>query len=122
MIRVLLADDADDMRMLLRIALETDGRFDVVGDAADGEQALVLLEVERPDAVVLDMAMPRMDGLEVLTEMKLRGYESKVLAFSGFNGIVENEARELGADDYMRKGTTTMEQLIPRLLALFPPA
>lgn len=119
MIRVLLADDADDMRFLLRIALETDGHFEVVGDAADGIQTLELLETQKPDAVLLDMAMPKMDGLQVLAEMKVRGYDSKVLAFSGFNGVVEDEARELGADDYVRKGTTTMDQLIPRLLALF---
>ena len=119
MIRVLLADDADDMRFLLRIALETDGRFDVVGDAADGEEALELISVQNPDVVVLDMAMPKMDGLEVLAEMRNRGYESKVLAFSGFNGVVEDEARELGASDYIRKGTATMDQLVPRLLALF---
>ena len=119
MIRVVLADDADDMRFLLRIALETDGRFDVVGDAADGMETLELLESERPDAVVLDMAMPKMDGLEVLAEMKVRGYDSKVLAFSGFNGAVEDEARDLGAADYLRKGRETMDELVPRLLALF---
>ena len=119
MIRVLLADDADEMRFLLRVALETDGHFEVVGDAADGVEALALLEQQRPDAILLDMAMPRMDGLEVLAEMKARGYDSKVLAFSGFNGIVEDEARQLGAADYIRKGTATMDDLIPRLLALF---
>lgn len=119
MIRVLLADDADDIRFLLRIVLETDGRFDVVGDAADGMQTLELLESQRPDAVVLDMAMPKMDGLEVLAEMKVRGYDSKVLAFSGFNGAVEDQALELGAADYLRKGNATMDQLVPRLLALF---
>lgn len=119
MIRVLLVDDADEMRVLLRITLETDGHFEVVGDAADGVQALKLLEERKPDAIVLDMAMPKMDGLEVLAEMKVRGYASKVLAFSGFNGVVEDEARELGAADYIRKGTATMDEFVPRLLALF---
>lgn len=119
MIRVLLVDDADEMRFLLRIKLEIDGHFEVVGDAADGVQALQLLEERKPDAIVLDMAMPKMDGLEVLAEMKVRGYAAKVLAFSGFNGAVEDEARELGAADYIRKGTATMDEFVPRLLALF---
>lgn len=119
MIKVLLADDTAEMRFLLRVALESDGHFDVVGDAADGQQALELMESEKPDAIVLDMAMPKMDGLQVLAEMKVRGYDSKVLAFSGFNGSVEVEARELGAADYLRKGSTSMDQLVPRLLALF---
>ncbi|MGH2747314.1 MAG: response regulator transcription factor [Actinomycetota bacterium] len=118
MIRVLLADDADDLRLVIRVALETDGRFEVVGDASDGSQAIELLERERPDVVVLDMAMPDMDGLEVLAEMRARGIHCKVLAFSGFNGVVEREATALGADDYLRKGTAMIAELVPRLLAL----
>ena len=118
MIRVLLADDADDMRFLIRAALEMDGRFEVVGDAIDGVETMELLELEQPDVVVLDMAMPRMDGLQVLAEMKLRGLLAKVLAFSGFNGGVEREAKGLGADDFVRKGDAPIEDLVPRLLAL----
>jgi CheY-like chemotaxis protein len=116
-IRVLLADDAEAMRIVIRAALETDGRFEVVGDAADGAQALELLESVMPDALVLDMAMPNVDGLEVLKQMRLRGLSSKVLAFSGFNGAVEDQARALGADDYLRKGGS-IEELAPRLAAL----
>ena len=118
MIRVLLVDDADDVRFLVRMTLETDGRFDVVGDAADGRQALQLLESKTPDVMVLDMAMPVMDGLEVLAEMKTRGFHSKVLALSGFNGGVKEQATALGAHDYVRKGTGPFSDLVPRLLAL----
>ncbi|MEA2433729.1 MAG: hypothetical protein QOG54_1186 [Actinomycetota bacterium] len=119
MIRVALADDADEMRFLVRIVLETDGRFEVVGDAADGIEAMELLERESPDALILDMAMPNMDGLEVLAEMKVRGLHPKVLAFSGFNGGVEEAATQLGADVYLRKGASTIKQLVPSLIALF---
>lgn len=118
MIRVALADDASDMRFLVRFALEADGRFEVVGDAADGAEAIALLERESPDVIVLDMAMPEMDGLEVLVEMKNRGLQVKVLALSGFNGGVEEEARRLGADGYLRKGATALQEVIPNLLAL----
>ena len=118
MIRVLLADDAAEMRMLLRMALEFDGRFEVIGDASDGAEALVLLEREQPDAVVLDMAMPNVDGLQVLTSMRERGLMAKVLAFSGFNGGVEQEARALGAHEYVRKGTSAITELVPKLLAI----
>jgi CheY-like chemotaxis protein len=117
-IRVLLVDDAADMRLLLRVALETDGRFEVVGDAANGRQAMELLEREVPDVCVLDMAMPVMDGLEVLAEMRERGLRSKVLAFSGFNDVVEEEATALGADDFLRKGSATIDEIVPRLLAI----
>lgn len=118
MIRVLLVDDADDVRFLVRMTLESDGRFDVVGDAADGREALEFLADESPDIVILDMAMPNMDGLEVLAEMKTRGYRSKVLALSGFNGGVKDRATALGAHDYVRKGMESLTQLVPRLLAL----
>lgn len=118
MIRVLLVDDADDVRYLVRMTLEVDGRFHVVGDAADGREALELLERESPDVVVLDMAMPVMDGLEVLAEMKSRGFRSKVLALSGFNGGVKERATALGVHDYVRKGQAPLSELVPRLLAL----
>ena len=118
MIRIVLADDADDIRMLVRLALEIDGRFEIVGDAADGLAAIELLEREDPDVIVLDMGMPKMDGLQVLQEMKARGLSQKVLVFSGFNGGVETKARALGASDYMRKGSEAMEQIVPRLIAL----
>ena len=118
MIKVLLADDTPEMRLLLRVTLETDGRFEIVGDAADGVQALALIESEAPDVIVLDMAMPEMDGLEVLTQIRSRGLTPKVLAFSAFNGDVEQQARELGARDYMRKGKTPIHEIVPRLLAL----
>jgi DNA-binding NarL/FixJ family response regulator len=118
-IRVALADDAPEMRLLLRYALEDDGQFEVVGEATDGDEAMELLERETPDVIVLDMAMPKMDGLEVLAAMRKRGLTPKVLAFSGFDGGVEAEARNLGAQGYLRKGTAALDELIPSLLALF---
>jgi chemotaxis response regulator CheB len=117
-IRVLLADDAADMRLMIRVALETDGRFAVVGDAPDGTVAIDLLESENPDVLILDMAMPKMDGLQVLAEMKERGLAAKVLAFSGFNAAVEKQAKGMGAHDFLRKGTGSISELVPRLLAL----
>ena len=118
MIRVLLADDAPEMRVLLRITLESDGRFEVVADAGDGVEALAMIEEFTPDLIVLDMAMPEMDGLQVLTELRTRGLSEKVLAFSGFNDEVEREARRLGVGDYLRKGNAPIHDIVPRLLAL----
>ena len=120
MIRVLLADDAEDLRFLVRVTLESDGRFEVVGDATTGTEAIELLESEEPDVIVLDMAMPKMDGLEVLAEMKKRGMTTKVLAMSGFNGGVEEKAAALGVDDYVRKGTIPIADIVERVVALVP--
>jgi CheY-like chemotaxis protein len=118
MIRVLLADDAAEMRFLVRFVLEEDGRFEVVGDATDGVETLELVEREMPDILILDIGMPKMDGLQVLTELRNRGSHAKILAFSGFNGVVEREAVALGVDDYLRKGAAALEEIVPRLLAL----
>ena len=117
-IRVVLVDDAPEMRFLLRITIEGDDRFEIVAEAGDGAEAIALIEAHKPDLIVLDMAMPEMDGLQVLNELRSRGLSSKVLAFSGFDGDVETEARALGAGDYMRKGNVRLQELVPRLLAL----
>lgn len=118
MIRVLLADDAADIRLLVRMALESDGRFEVVGDASDGAEALEILERMQPDAIVLDMGLPNVDGLQVLATMRERGSVSKVLAFSGFSGGVEEKATALGADAYLHKGVSPLTDLVPNLLAI----
>lgn len=120
MIRVLLVDDADELRLLYRRTLEIDGRFEIIGDAADGIEAMEFLDHELPDVIVLDIGMPRMDGLQVLSAMKEKGYGSKVLALSGFDGGVEERAAALGADAYIRKGDAPLTELVSRLIALCP--
>ena len=57
-IRVLVADDSVEVRGLLRAVLDQDGRFTVVGEAADGEGAVTMAREERPDMDVLELAMP----------------------------------------------------------------
>ncbi|HEX2121532.1 MAG TPA: response regulator [Thermoanaerobaculia bacterium] len=112
-----MADDTADIRLLLRVTLECDGRFEVA-DAEDGEKALALIDSFMPDLLVLDMAMPEMDGLEVLIAIKSRTPRPKVLAFSAYDGDVERRARNLGADDYLHKGDVAIQEIVPRLLAL----
>ena len=116
MIRVLLADDADDIRMLVRYGLDHDARFEVVGEARDGEEALELASTCAYDLLLLDLAMPRMDGLEVLERLRAKGDDSTVVVFSGFSAdsMVER-AKELGANGYVHKGTDIFA--IPDILA-----
>jgi NarL family two-component system response regulator YdfI len=115
-IRTAIVDDAADLRMLLRLQLEHDDRFEVVGEAGDGVEGLDLIATEDPDLVVLDLAMPRMDGLEVLEELRRRNRDRPVVVFSGFtsNDVVA-KALALGAVDYIKKGTDL--QQIAELLA-----
>ena len=78
-IRVLLVDDHGILRAGLRALLANEPDIAVVGEAADGEEALERAEALDPDVVVLDIAMPRLDGLEVTRRIRDRGLRCKVL-------------------------------------------
>jgi CheY-like chemotaxis protein len=82
-LRVLLVDDVDDVRRLVRLALRVRGGFDVVGEAGDGTEAVDLAESLRPDIVVLDLGLPDLAGREVLTGIQHSSPASKVVVFSG---------------------------------------
>lgn len=105
-IRVVIADDTEDIRLLVRANLELDGRFEVVGEAADGESAIGVTEAHQPDLVVLDLAMPAADGLQAIPEIRKRSASTRIAVLSGFSSFhVEAEALRLGADCYLEKGT-----------------
>lgn len=104
-LRTLLVDDVEDIRALLRILMDQDGRFDVVAEAADGESAITMAEEHRPDVVVLDLAMPIMDGLTALPALRAASPGVRVVILSGFP--VEQmgpAARQAGAVGYLEKG------------------
>ena len=104
-LRVLLADDTPEYRQLLKLVLEQDGRFEIVGEAADGEQAVALATAECPDAVVLDLAMPVMDGLEAIPRIRSVAPEAAIVVLSGFaRGQLDGRAIALGASAYVEKG------------------
>lgn len=79
---VLIVDDNELIRMTLRTVLRNAG-LEVIGEAADGDKALAQLELMRVDLVCLDVVMPRMNGLEVLAEIRARHPEVKVLMVTG---------------------------------------
>ncbi|HVT78201.1 MAG TPA: response regulator, partial [Acidimicrobiales bacterium] len=119
-VRVLVVDDVPDIRKLIRMTLERVGPFDVVGEAGDGQFAIVEAARLKPDIVLLDLSMPIMDGLEALPEILAASPESKVLVLSGFTaGEMGDEAIRLGAAGYMEKGGI-VGKLGPRLRELVP--
>lgn len=117
-IRVLIADDVADLRTMVRITIEIDGRFEVVGEAADGREAIELARRLRPDIVILDLSMPHMDGLEAIPEIRRGSPTSKILVLSGFDERVGEHALSLGADAYMSKNRH-IDDLPPNLLDVF---
>ena len=103
--RVLLVDDAEDIRMLLRMAMKKHGGLTVVGEAADGVEAVQQASELQPDLVLLDLAMPRMDGLEALPLIRAAVPDVRVIVLSGFNqSALADKAIEAGADHYVAKG------------------
>jgi DNA-binding NarL/FixJ family response regulator len=117
-IRVVIADDTRDMRLLLALALELAGGFEVVGEAANGEEAIVAAADHRPDVVLLDLAMPVLDGLEALPEIRAQAPDALVVVLSGFGAdAMGEEAVRLGAATYVQKGVNPTE-LAEQLRAL----
>lgn len=105
--RVLLVDDHPDIRLLIRIGLEADGRFDIVGEATDGQEAVDAVSAEGacPDAVLLDLAMPVMDGMEALPLILERCPSTRVIVFSANDEPANRrEAARLGAAGFLPKG------------------
>jgi len=101
----LLVDDAEDLRTLLHIKLELSEGFEVVGEAVDGVDAVEQATLLQPDLVLLDVAMPRMDGLEALPLIRDAVPGVHVVVLSGFNEetMAEN-ALAAGAEHYVVKG------------------
>ncbi len=104
-IRVLICDDSDAMRFLVRETLALSPVVQVVGEAEDGIEAMEQLRVHRPDVVLLDLSMPRQDGLETLPLLRDEFPAMRVVVLSGFDdGLVREQVLELGADRYVQKG------------------
>lgn len=103
-LRILIADDAPDIRLLLKMYL-TDSRLEVVGEATNGQEAVDLAGSEKPDAVILDLAMPVMDGLEAIPLIKQASPSTKIVVLSGFDADrMAERALGLGAETYLQKG------------------
>jgi DNA-binding NarL/FixJ family response regulator len=116
-VRVLLADDAPDMRDLMRRALEATGAFAIVGEAANGQEAIDRTSALRPDLILLDLAMPVMDGLTALPALRAAAPDALVVVLSGMEAErMAPLARAKGASAFMPKGLPAHE-LADQLLA-----
>jgi DNA-binding NarL/FixJ family response regulator len=104
-IRVLLCDDAEEIRALLRDVLEQDPAIEVVGEADTGAEGLRLSAELEPDVVLLDLSMPDVEVLEALTAIAASAPRSGIIVFSGFAADrMQQAALHLGADRYIEKG------------------
>lgn len=103
-IKVMLADDHILMREGIKQLLEYDGDIQVIAEAGTGKECLEKLERISPDVLLLDINMPQMNGLEVLTEIRKKKYETKVLMLTVHNTIEYLvQAMDMDADGYILK-------------------
>lgn len=102
---VLIADDVPELRRLLMHVLELSDRFDVVGEVADGAEAVVFAEEHKPDLILLDISMPVMDGIEALPKILAASPATRVVILSGFEAErMGRLALDAGAAAYIEKG------------------
>ena len=102
---VLIVDDNAQLRRLLHALLQSDGRFQVVGEAADGVEALELVEEFDPELVLLDLSMPVMDGLEVLAHLARREHPPVTVVLSGYaDAALREQVLAAGAVMCLEKG------------------
>ena len=114
--RVLVAEDDRAVRDSIERALTFEG-YDV-GTASDGVDALDLVKATEPDAIVLDVMMPRLDGLGVCRELRARGDRTPILILTAKHSVADRvSGLDAGADDYLVK-PFALEELLARLRAL----
>lgn len=105
--KVLLVDDAEELRELYRVALERSSAYRVVAEAADGVQAVEAARAQQPDVVLLDLAMPRMDGMAALPLIREVAPGSRVVVLTSFaERFKARDAVAAGVARYLVKGGT----------------
>ena len=118
-IHILITDDHAIVRKGLRTLVESEPGMDVVGEAADGVEAVLKARSLNPDVILMDMMMPRMDGLEAIGEIMRENPEARILVITSF---AEDDkifpAIKAGALGYLLKDSTP-EQLIQAIYAVY---
>ncbi len=117
--RLVLVDDSPDSLELLELAFERTGRFTVVGTAANGREAVDVVTLHLPEVVLLDIAMPVMDGLEALPLIREAAPAATVVMLTSFGtSEMTQRATALGAHGFVQKGLSlsslveTVEDLV----------
>jgi DNA-binding NarL/FixJ family response regulator len=119
-IRVLIADDHRLFGQALESILATDDRLQIVGHAGDGSEAVQLALATEPDVVLMDIAMPIMDGLQATKQIRKQRPQACILMLTGSNSRTDvDRAREAGAAGYVTKDRIAAE-LIEAIIEVVP--
>ncbi|MFD6714821.1 LuxR family transcriptional regulator [Micromonospora sp. TSRI0369] len=110
MISLLIVDDHPVVRNGLRGMFSADPRFEVLGEAGDGAEAIVAAEALRPDVILMDLRMPRVDGVTAIRELARRGVPARVLVLTTYDTDSDVlPAVEAGATGYLLKDAPSEE-------------
>lgn len=104
-VTVLICDDSPEIRSLLHVVISLREGISVVGEAADGDEAIAQAELLQPDVILLDLSMPRRTGLEALPDLNRVAPAAQVIILSGFaSSIIEDDVLGNGVAAYLQKG------------------
>lgn len=113
MIRVVVADDHQVVRQGVRAILEKSGNITIVGEAGDGQEAVELVESLKPDVVIMDILMPRLNGIEAIEKIRNLGIVTQIVVFSmSSDTTTVRLALKNGAKAYLVKRSSTDELLL----------
>lgn len=120
-VRVLIVDDVPQVRQDLRTLLPLVGDIKIVGEAADGAEAVRLVNILQPEVILMDLEMPVLDGYEAARQIKTRCPTCRVIALTIYDHeAVWQRASEAGVDDFIVKGAP-LERLVEAIVEAPPP-
>ena len=118
-IRVLLVDDEARLRQMAKRLLVSDAEIEVVGEAADGRKAVDLNTALGPDLIVMDIAMPELNGLEATKIIREQSANTKIIVITAMAAEpYRRAAMTMGADAFLSKGALDSD-LIPTIHGMF---
>jgi DNA-binding NarL/FixJ family response regulator len=120
--KILIADDNEQIRKLLSIALAQDGNWNVCGEAANGRQAVLLAHKLKPDLIILDIAMPMLDGFRATAEILKTSPAVPIILYTLHrNDQIDLEGKKAGARMVLSK-TEPVETLLESVRELLTPS
>jgi DNA-binding NarL/FixJ family response regulator len=115
---IVVIDDDPDVRALVEVLLDVDERFDVLACVGEGRIGIDVVRRLQPDAVVVDLELPDVNGMAVIAEIRGLVPEARIVVFSAFaDPLTLLDALRSGADGYLDKGSAWAE-LVPTLAEL----